>query len=99
MLMKLVTVEEGEWAHEIFVVTVNSQRERIFIEEVDHVLPGKRQRVGMMPRGYDDTCTAMDGWFPGWRRKFLTYRIRTGQRTGPTRFSHCNFLTCITSFS
>ena len=40
LLGKLVTVEEGEWAHEtvsrkrIFEVTVNSLRERVFIEEV-----------------------------------------------------------------
>ena len=57
LLGKLVTVEKGKWAHEtvsrkrIFEVTVNSKRERVFIEEVEHVLRGKRQRVEMMPRG------------------------------------------------
>ena len=57
LLGKLVTVEKGKWAHEtvsrkrIFEVTVNSLCERVFIEEVEHVLRGKRQRVEMMPRG------------------------------------------------
>jgi len=78
LLVKRVTFGEGEWAHETvskkrnFEVTVNSLCERVFIEDVGtRVLRGKRQRVKMMPRGYDDTCRAVDGWYLGWRRKFL----------------------------
>jgi len=69
LLGKLVTVEEGEWAHEtvsrkrIFEVTVNSLCERVFIEEVGtRVLRGKRQRVKMMPRGM---TTRVERWTAG----------------------------------
>lgn len=54
LAVKLVTVEEGERAHKtvykleenFFELAVNSRREQVYIEEVEHVLRGNRQTPG-----------------------------------------------------